>query len=100
MRKKIEGLRETEAREELKRVAAKIEQELSGASESVKRLRVLKDEGNERGELSAKFAFLVERKGFDEFHAAAERLARECAAAGFRIELTGPWPAYNFAVEQ
>lgn len=98
MRKKIEGLRETEAREELKRVATKIEQELAGASEGVKRLRVLKDEGSERGELSAKFAFLVERKGFDEFHAAAERLAREWAAAGFQLELTGPWPAYNFAV--
>jgi hypothetical protein len=99
MRKKIEGLRETEAREELKRVATKIEKELAGVSEGVKRLRVLKDEGSERGELSTKFAFLVERKGFDEFHAAAERLARECAAAGFQLELTGPWPAYNFAMD-
>jgi Gas vesicle synthesis protein GvpL/GvpF len=98
LRKKIKSLRETEAREELKRIAAKIEQELSGASCGVKRLRVLKDEATERGELAAKFAVLVERKSFDEFHAAAERLAEEYAGAGFHVELTGPWPAYNFTV--
>jgi hypothetical protein len=98
MRKKIESLREREARAELKRSAAKIEQELSGASCGVKRLRVLKDEGSERGELAAKFAILVERKGFDQFHAQAERLANEYAPAGFQVELTGPWPPYNFTV--
>src|SRR5436305_576897 len=91
LRKKIKSLRETEAREELKRIAAKIEQELSGASCGVKRLRVLKDEATERGELAAKFAILVERKSFDEFHAAAERLAEEYVGAGFQVELTGPW---------
>lgn len=100
MRKKIDALRETEAREEIKLVAAKIEQELSGRSEGVKRLRVFKEEGSERGELAAKFAFLVERTRFDEFQSAAERLAEKCAAAGFQLELTGPWPAYNFAASQ
>jgi hypothetical protein len=41
-------------------------------------------------------AFLVERAGFDEFRRVAERLAGEYACAGIRLELTGPWPAYNF----
>ena len=100
IRKKIESLRETEARVELKRVTAKIEQELGSATLGVKRLRVLKDEATERGELVAKFAMLIERKGFDEFHAAAERLAGEFTDAGLQVELTGPWPAYNFAVSQ
>ena len=100
LRKKIEGLREREAREELKRIAAKIERELAGASCGVKRLRVLKDEATERGELAAKFAILVERQSFDEFHSAAERLAEEYVASGFQVELTGPWPAYNFTTEQ
>lgn len=99
MRKKIESLREREARAELKRVAARIEQELGSASRGVKRLRVLKDEATERGELAAKFAVLVERKSFDRFHAAAERLAEEFTAAGLQVELTGPWPAYNFATD-
>lgn len=97
MRKKIDALRETEARAEMKRVAAEIERELSNRSDGAARLRVLKDEGSEHGELAAKFAFLVERARFDEFRAAAERLADERASAGFRLELTGPWPAYNFA---
>jgi hypothetical protein len=29
----------------------------------------------------------------------AERLAERYAPLGFRFELTGPWPAYNFAAE-
>ena len=100
LRKKIDSMREREAREELKRVADRVERGLSGASADVKRLRVLKDEGSERGDLSAKLAFLVERERFKEFHAAAERLAEEYNAAGFQLELTGPWPAYNFTVNQ
>lgn len=100
MRKKIDALRETEARAEMKRVAADIERELSNRSNGAARLRVLKDEGGEHGELAAKFAFLVERARFDEFRAAAERLAEEQGSAGFRLEFTGPWPAYNFAASE
>jgi len=49
-------------------------------------------------ELKAKFAFLVTQSGFDQFRDAAERLAQEHQSAGVRLELTGPWPAYNFTV--
>ena len=98
LRKKIDSLREAEARTETRRVAAAIEQELADAAGApAARLRVLKDEGGEHGELAAKLAFLVERGRFAEFRAAAERLAEAYAGAGFRLELTGPWPAYNFA---
>jgi hypothetical protein len=98
LRKKIDSLREAEARAETKRVAAAIEQELlSAAASASARLRVLKDEGGEQGEVAAKLAFLVQRDRFLEFRAAAERLAQEYEGAGFRLELTGPWPAYNFA---
>ena len=97
IRKKIDAMREKEAREEAKRVAAKVEEELSKISDGVRRLRVLKDEATEHGELAAKFAFLVASKRFDEFRSAAERVAEEYDGTGFRLELTGPWPAYNFA---
>jgi hypothetical protein len=97
MRKKIDAMRETEARAETKRVAAEIERELSGQSDGAARLRVLKDEATGHGDVVAKFAFLVERTRFDEFRAVAERLAGEYTSAGFQLELTGPWPAYNFA---
>jgi hypothetical protein len=100
LRKKIDTMRETEARAEIKRIAGEIERELSKMSTGARRLRVLKDEAAEHGEVAAKLAFLVEHSRFSEFRAAAERLAREQEGAGFRLELTGPWPAYNFAVSQ
>jgi hypothetical protein len=98
MRKKIDALREREARGEVKRVADEIERRLLRRSDLAARLRVLKDEATEQGEVAAKFAFLVERAHFDSFRAEAERLAEEYASASFRLELTGPWPAYNFSM--
>ncbi|HEX8186672.1 MAG TPA: GvpL/GvpF family gas vesicle protein [Blastocatellia bacterium] len=97
MRKKIEAMRADEARVETRRVIDEIERELLRASEGAARLRVLKDEASEYGEVAAKLAFLVERARFEEFRAMAETLAGQHAAAGFRLEMTGPWPAYNFA---
>ena len=61
------------------------------------RLRVIKDEAGEQGETAARLAFLVQRESFEDFRAAAERLAERYTPLGFRFELTGPWPAYNFA---
>lgn len=97
LRKKVDALRDEEARSETRRAAAAIENELSQACDGVARLRVLKDEAGEHGELAARLAFLVRREGFEEFRAAAERLAERYTPLGFRFELTGPWPAYNFA---
>ena len=65
-------------------------------ADDARRLRILKVETTEHGELKAKFAFLVKRSSFEEFRDAAERLAQENQAAGVRLELTGPWPVYNF----
>ena len=100
LRKKIEALRADEARTEIRRAARETEETLGGAAEGAARLRILKDEASEHGEVAAKLAFLVERKRFEEFRATAERLARKYDALGFRIELTGPWPAYNFAINK
>ncbi|MET0624377.1 MAG: GvpL/GvpF family gas vesicle protein [Pyrinomonadaceae bacterium] len=99
LRKKIEGLRDEEARAETRRVAQEVERRLSEASDGAVRLRVLKDEAAEQGELAARLAFLVAREGFGAFRDAAERLAAEYTPFGFRFELTGPWPAYNFTGE-
>ena len=97
MQKKIEALKADEAKAEIARACDRIERELSDASEGAVRLRVLKVETTEHGELKAKFAFLVVRAKFEEFRNVAENLARKLDEAGIRIELTGPWPAYNFA---
>jgi hypothetical protein len=101
MRKKIDAMRATEARAEMKRVAAKIESELTPLSDAeAVRLRVHKDEGGEPERLIAKLAFLVARARFEEFRAAAEQLALAHAAAGVQLELTGPWPPYNFIADR
>lgn len=97
LRKKVDTLRDEEARAEIRRAAAAIEGELASVCDGVARLRVIKDEAGEQGELVARLAFLVRREGFEEFRAAAERLAERYTPLGFRFELTGPWPAYNFA---
>ena len=96
MQKKIEALRVAEARIALNRIIEQIEQTLSAQAEESKRLRILKVESTELGELKGKFAFLVKRAEFEEFRSAAERVAEENLYAGVRLELTGPWPAYNF----
>ena len=96
MQKKIEALKVDEARKAVNTIADRIETRLKDQSDDARRLRILKVETTEHGELKAKFAFLVKRAGFEEFKDAAERLAQEHQAAGVRIELTGPWPAYNF----
>ncbi len=96
MQKKIDTLKVDESRAALTRIIDEIEKALRGSSEDAKRLRVLKVEATEYGELKAKFAFLVKRSDFETFRDAAERLAQEHQTTGVRLELTGPWPAYNF----
>ena len=96
MQKKIDALKVDEARAAVNRIVGQIEERLKAQSDDGKRLRILKVETTEHGELKAKFAFLVKRAGFEEFRDAAERLAQENQDAGVRIELTGPWPVYNF----
>ena len=98
MQKKIEALRVDEVHATLNGIIDQIEKTLSEQAEDARRLRILKVETTGHGELKAKFAFLVKRSEFEEFRAAAERVAEENLSAGVRLELTGPWPAYNFTV--
>lgn len=96
LQKKVAGLRNDEARVEVDRLINEIEAKLSVMTKAGKRLRMLKVEATENGDLKAKFAFLVEKAAFDKFRDEAEKLASEINKAGFRLELTGPWPVYNF----
>ena len=98
MQKKIETLRVDEVRAALNGIIDSVEKKLSEQADDARRLRILKVEATEHGELKGKFAFLVKRSEFEEFRDAAERLAQEHLGAGVRLELTGPWPAYNFTV--
>jgi hypothetical protein len=96
MQRKIETLKVDEARAAVNRIVDQIEEKLKAQTDDARRLRILKVETTEQGELKAKLAFLVKRTAFEQFRDAAERLAHEHQAAGIRLELTGPWPVYNF----
>lgn len=41
-------------------------------------------------------AFLVRAASRSQFKATSKKQAKACAAAGARMTLSGPWPAYNF----
>ena len=97
LQKKIETQRADEAKVEIARAVDDIEQVLNQHSDGSTKLRILKVETTEHGELKAKFAFLVLKAEFESFRNAAEELAQTMEQSGIRIELTGPWPAYNFA---
>ena len=97
LQKKIDALRVDEVKSEIQRCINEIEEKLIFVSDGVTKLRVLKVETPEYGELKAKFAFLVPLETFERFRDAAEELAQSLQGKGIRIELTGPWPAYNFA---
>jgi hypothetical protein len=58
---------------------------------------VFKREMTEQGEVVAKLAFLVPKSRLADFRALAERLAQRHRTSGFQLEMTGPWPAYNFS---
>ncbi len=53
-------------------------------------------EGQTRSRLVLDAAFLVAAGRVEPFRAAARRLTRDLKGEGFGLELTGPWPPYNF----
>jgi hypothetical protein len=48
------------------------------------------------GEMLLNGVYLVEDSATDAFHAMVEELKVEHGKLGFGVELTGPWPPYNF----
>ena len=48
------------------------------------------------GDMLLNGVYLVEDRASGEFHAAVDALATEYRSRGAGVELTGPWPPYNF----
>jgi hypothetical protein len=69
-------------------------QSLAGVTRAARQRPARHDEGATPPLLDA--AFLVPSSSRARFKAAARKAAARCAAAGGRMTLTGPWPAYNF----
>jgi hypothetical protein len=55
-----------------------------------------RDLSGHQGEMVLNAAYLVERERTDELRAIVAELEKHHLDLGARIELTGPWPPYNF----
>lgn len=96
LEKKVNSLRRDEARSEIVRTVEKLERGFKRHASSLRRLRVLKGETSEWGDVAARFAVLVERSQYKKFHDSLEKLAQQNEKTGLRLEFTGPLPPYNF----
>ncbi len=88
------------AKREAGRVAAQADQAFRYlATHAVASARqTLPAQGTKRAEarLVLDAAFLVNAGPARPFRAAVKRLDKDLTAQGYRVEVTGPWPAYNF----
>lgn len=96
---------ETERRAELRRLAAEVAAESYAALQQVSvdavrdPLPSAREGSGDSGTAALNASFLVRRDATSDFQAALTALARRYEPAGFRFELTGPWPAYHFVRE-
>jgi hypothetical protein len=84
------------AREVLREGRAAVEdafEELAALAETTRRRPGAELEGTR---LALDAALLVDATRAARFKRAAQRAARALAAHGYRLTITGPWPAYNF----
>ncbi len=92
---------EREAREEARAVARELAQDVheslaAAAVDAVTRPPQNRDLSGHQGEMLLNAAYLVESARVDELREAAAELEARYAPLGARVELTGPWPPYNF----
>jgi gas vesicle protein GvpL/GvpF len=92
---------EREARDDARAVARELAEEVhvrlaAVAVHAVTRPPQNRDLSGHEGEMLLNAAYLVERERAGELREAAAELEARHGALGARIELTGPWPPYNF----
>jgi hypothetical protein len=97
LEKKLETLRVTESKAETNRAVRDIRTALEPPSHAVKDLPIRPIEAKQEPAMVGKLSFLIDRRKLKNFRAIAERMAVKYAAHGFTMELTGPWPPYNFS---
>jgi hypothetical protein len=71
---------------------------LDGLAAPARDTRVLPVRGNagREDEVAFNWAFLVPESGAEAFRNAVDRRSQEYASRGLVLDLTGPWPPYNF----
>jgi hypothetical protein len=97
LEKKLDSLRAGESKTESKRVVSTMRSALEAESKAIKDLPVRDVEAKQNPSVVGKLTFLIDRAHVKSFRRAAEKLARQYGPYGFSLELTGPWPPYNFS---
>ena len=96
LEKQADRLRASELKIYMREVVDVIAQSLESQVEGSKRIPVGETEARQEPAVAAKLVYLVQRPKLRSFRTAAEKAAQQHADAGVRLELTGPWPPYNF----
>jgi hypothetical protein len=96
LEKQAEKLRASEMKNYLKQAANEIAEQLEPQADGLKRMPVSEAEMKQEPAVAGKLVYLVKKTKMRAFRTAAEKLAAKHAGSGFKLELTGPWPPYNF----
>jgi Gas vesicle synthesis protein GvpL/GvpF len=97
LRKRLENLRQSESESMLEECCELVHGDLSSLSVEAKLNPVQPAElAGRDGEMVLNGVYLVEENTSDYFTAEVSRLADEYHPRGLELELTGPWPPYNF----
>lgn len=93
--------KEARAREEAEEIADGWAQQIHehfarGAAEALLNPLQRREVSGNEGDMLLNGVYLVESESVDRFRELAAELDREYRGLGVSVELTGPWPAYNF----
>ena len=97
MQKKRRGRQREEVVRAADEAAAACHRELAALADAATTLPTRDRAGGAGWHLALNAAYLVQVANTETFHAHVASLSRQHRPAGVRIDLTGPWPAYNFA---
>lgn len=97
--------RQQRARGDVEEIAAALADDAHGRLAAVSnraRLNKLqaRELGGHSGDMILNGAYLVDDEGFDRFEGAIAALRDDLARDAVEVEMTGPWPAYNFAAPE
>lgn len=97
LEKRLEGMREAEAEAELDDACASIHARLAGVAVEAKLNRVQPRELTSRDEqMLLNGVYLVDDRASGQFADLVAALQSEYGSQAVELELTGPWPPYNF----
>jgi hypothetical protein len=97
LRKRLEALGREEGERLIEECCDGAHARLSGAAvEALLNPLQAPEIASHSGEMVLNGVYLVEDAASDRFHAAVDAVRAEWGAAGFDVQVTGPWPPYNF----